>query len=895
MILRVTAAQLQLLSDYNCWKVYADKDYALSEVIVNGDSPPLKKTVDGVEQTYPPTTAEEKLARKNELKARGTLLMALPNEHQLKFNSYKSAKFLIEAIEKRSSLEGLDQIYDRLQKLISQLEIHGETNSQEDLNLKTVPVEETTSNALVSRCDGLGYDWSDQAKEGPTNFSLMAYTSSGSSSTSSSDSKVSTCSKACLKSYETLKEHYDNLTKDFNKSQINVGAYKVGLESVKARLEVYKKNEAIFEEDIKILKLDVMLRDNILTELRKKFEKAEKERDDLKLTLEKFESSSKKLSKLLEIQVNDKYKTSEGYHAVPPPYTGNFMPPKHDLVLTDEEEYIFSESKTSVPAISDSEDEYETQSKSKQRKPSFAKVEFVKSNEHVKSPREYIKKEEYNKKAKYPRKNSQSPRAAVSVNTARLINTAFPRPTENCARPASNVFNRAHSHVKRPFNKFTKEKNSNFNEKVNTVKKNVNIAGLKAVVSVNKGNEANAVKASACWVWRPKQKVLDHGNPQQEWKDKGVIDSRCSRHMTGNISHLTDYEEIDGGFELKFNLFSVSQMCDKKNNVLFTDIECVVLSPDFKLTDERGLTYLFAKDTADESNLWHRRLGHVNFKTINKLVKGNLARGLPSKLFEINQTCVACQKGKQHRASCKTKIVSSISQPLQMVHVDLFGSTFVKSLMKKIYYLVVTDDYSRFSWIFFLATKDETNEIAKTFITGIENLIDLKVKVIRCDNGTEFKNKVMNQFCEMKGIKREFSVARTPQQNILEKRKNRTLIEAARTMLADSKVPTTFWAEAVNTACYVQNRVLVIKPHNKTSYELFLGRKPTLSFMRPFRCPVTILNTLDHLGKFYGKSDDGFFVGYSINSKAFKVCNTRTRFVEENLPINFLENKSDVT
>ncbi|GJT57463.1 putative ribonuclease H-like domain-containing protein [Tanacetum coccineum] len=126
-----------------------------------------------------------------------------------------------------------------------------------------------------------------------------------------------------------------------------------------------------------------------------------------------------------------------------------------------------------------------------------------------------------------------------------------------------------------------------------------------------------------------------------------------------------------------------------------------------------------------------------------------------------------------------------------------------KSLMKKMYCLVVTDDFS------------------------IENLIDLKVKVIRCDNGTEFKNRVMNQFCEMKGIKREFSVARTPQQNRVAKRKNRTLIEAARTMLADSKLPTTFWAEAVNTAC----------------------RKPALSFMRPFGCPVTILNTIDHLGE----------------------------------------------
>nr|GEU74312.1 putative ribonuclease H-like domain-containing protein [Tanacetum cinerariifolium] len=420
--------------------------------------------------------------------------------------------------------------------------------------------------------------------------------------------------------------------------------------------------------------------------------------------------------------------------------------------------------------------------------------------------------------------------------------------------------------------------------------------------------------------------------------------------MIGNRSYLTDYEEINGRFvvfggnskggkitgkgkirtckldfedvyfvkELKFNLFSVSQMCDKKNNVLFTDTACVVLSSDFKLTDEshvllkvsrkdnmysvdlnnvvpqRGLTCLFAKATSEESNLWHRRLGHVNFKTINKLVKGNLVRGLPSKLFEINQTCVACQKGKQHRASCKTKTVSSIIQPLQMLYMDLFGLTFINSLMKKMYCLVVIDDFSRFSWVFFLATKNETSEILKTFITGIENLINLRVKVIRYDNGTEFKNRVMNQFCEIKGIKRELSVARTPQQNRVAERKNRTLIEAARTMLANSKLPTTFWVEAVNTACYVQNRVLVIKPHNKTPYELFLGRKPTLSFMRPFECPVTILNTIDHLGKFNGKVDEGFFVGYSTNSKAFRVFNSRTRIVEENMHVNFSKNTPNI-
>ncbi|GJU17143.1 putative ribonuclease H-like domain-containing protein [Tanacetum coccineum] len=149
----------------------------------------------------------------------------------------------------------------------------------------------------------------------------------------------------------------------------------------------------------------------------------------------------------------------------------------------------------------------------------------------------------------------------------------------------------------------------------------------------------------------------------------------------------------------------------------------------------------------------------------------------------------------------------------------------------------------------------------------------------------------MDDFCREKGIKREYSVARTPQQNGVAERRNRTLIEAARTMLADSKLPTTFWAEAVSTACYVQNRVLVVKPHNKTPYELFRGFKPALSFMRPFGCHVTILNTLDSLGKFDGKSDEGFFVGYSLSSKAFRVYNTRTKRVEENLHIGFLENK----
>ncbi|GJZ34650.1 putative ribonuclease H-like domain-containing protein [Tanacetum coccineum] len=458
------------------------------------------------------------------------------------------------------------------------------------------------------------------------------------------------------------------------------------------------------------------------------------------------------------------------------------------------------------------------------------------------------------------------------------------------------------------------------------------------VVNTVRANQANAVKASACW-----------GIPPTD--DQGYVDSGCSRHMTGNISYLSDFQEFDGGYvtfgggvrggkitskgtlkmgkldfqdvffvkELQFNLFSVSQMCDKKNCVLFTDTACFVLSLDFKLPVEsqillkiprknnmysvdmkniipkESLTCLVSKATLDESMLWHRGLGHINFKTINKLVKDTLVRGLPSKCFENDQTYVACLKGKQQKASCKSKVQNSITQPLFMLHMDLFGPTFISSLMNKKYYRVVTDDYSRFTWVFFLASKDETSGILKNFIIEIENLIDKKVKIIRCDNGTEFKNRVMNEFCERKGIKREYSVARTPQQNGVAERRNRTLIEATRTMLADSKLPTTFWAEAVNIARYMQNRVLIVKPHNKTPYELFRGRTPALSFIRSFGCHVTILNTLDHLGKFDGKSDDGFFVGYSLISKAFRVYNIRTRKVEENLHIRFLEDKPIVS
>nr|GFA09104.1 ribonuclease H-like domain-containing protein [Tanacetum cinerariifolium] len=290
-----------------------------------------------------------------------------------------------------------------------------------------------------------------------------------------------------------------------------------------------------------------------------------------------------------------------------------------------------------------------------------------------------------------------------------------------------------------------------------------------------------------------------NGNSRNIIDDKGYWDSGFSRHMTGNISYLLDYEPFGGGYvsfgqggckitgkgtiktgklefenvyfvkDLKYNLFGMSQICDNKNNVLFTDSECIVLGRDFKLRDytnvllrtprqhnmyyidlnnivpHRDLTCLIAKAYADESELWHMRLGHLNFKTMNRLVRHNLVKVLPFKCFDNDHTCVACLKGKQHKASCKTKLVNSVTKPFHTLHMDLFGPTSISSLNHKWYCLVVTDDFSR---------------------------------------------------------------------------------------------------------------VLVNKSQNKTPYELFNGRTPAIGFLKSFGFHVMILNTLDNLGKFKAKGDE---------------------------------------
>nr|GEU48738.1 hypothetical protein [Tanacetum cinerariifolium] len=559
------------------------------------------------------------------------------------------------------------------------------------------PTKEEDEQALVVQ-DGLGtHEWSYQVEEEAIDFALMVFTSNSSSS-SSSNFEIQSCSKQCEQSYKQLKTLFDEQRKKLSKANIEIIGYQHGLESIEKQLRVHQQKEVIYEEKIRVLEYQVNDKSNLLKYTQKQLDEALKEREDLKAKLEKFETSLKNLTKLLDSQIsakvktslgydsqfnekkvldikeeevtetvfdnhssdeensvaNDRFKKGDGYHAIPHPLTRNYMPHKPDLSFAglDDSIYKFKISERVTSLAKDEKDAPETNTVCVEK----------------------------------PKEDRMAKKSVLPTNVGNGTGHRESRPVWN------NLQRINHQNKFAPIAVFTRSK----------------------AVSAVKGNRVTAVKTSA-----------------------------------GNKAYLAEYQEIhDGGF-VAFGSSRgkiTSKVCDKKNSVLFSETECLVLSPNFMLFDESqvlfrvprqsnmyssdlqnvvpsgDLTCLFAKASIDESNLWHKRLGHVNIKTMNKLMKGNIVR----------------------------------------------------------------------------------------------------------------------------------------------ERKNMTLIKAARTMLADSLLPVTFWAEAVNTACYVLNRALVTKTYNKTPYKLLNGRSHRLDFMRPFGCPVTILNTLDPLGNFEGKADEGFLVGYSV-------------------------------
>ncbi|KAL8132932.1 hypothetical protein AgCh_008421 [Apium graveolens] len=419
-----------------------------------------------------------------------------------------------------------------------------------------------------------------------------------------------------------------------------------------------------------------------------------------------------------------------------------------------------------------------------------------------------------------------------------------------------------------------------------------------------------------------------------------VLDSGCSGHMTGNKALLSNFMEKVGpsvsygdgnigktlGYGninlgnviikevalvsgLKYNLLSISQICDRGYHVDFFEEHCEVVSKSkgkvvlkgyrrgniyeakLSTSTDGSAICLLSRASIEESWNWHKKLSHLNFNNINELVKKDLVRGLPKSVFAPDGLCDSCQKAKQRKSSFKSKTESSILEPYHLLHVDLFGPVNVMSIAKKKYALVIVDEFTRYTWVYFLHTKCETASILIDHVKHLDKLVKDYVKTLRSDNGTEFKNLIMEEFCKNHGIKQEFSAPGTPQQNGVVERKNRTLIEAARTMLEEAKLPTYFWAETVQTACFTQNATLINK-QGKTPYEMVKKKKPNLKYFHVFGCKCFVLKTHpEQLSKFDLKADEGIFVGYPLSIKAFRVYNLRTKVVMESINVSFDDKK----
>nr|GEZ98848.1 hypothetical protein [Tanacetum cinerariifolium] len=688
------------------------------EVILNGDSPVPTRVIEGVLQPVALVTAEQRLAQKNELKARGTLLMALPDKHQLKFNSHKDAKTLMEAIEKRFggntetkkvqktllkqhfknftgfSSEGLDQIHDRLQKLVSQLEIHGVYFSQEDVNLKffqSLPSEWKThtlfwrnkanleEQSLDDLFNSIKIDETKVKQSSSTSTASQNLAFISSSHTDSTTDPVSV--DAIIYSFfasQSTSPQLDN--KDLKQIDVNdleemdlrwqmtgknIGAngptsmgfdmtkvecyncHRTGhfarecrsskdprrseeepanfslmafsssssdkeetcLESVEARLLVYKQNESVIKENIKLLNIKVQLRDTALATLRQKLDKAEKDRDDLKLKLEKFQTSSKNLTELLASQTSektrlgynsqvftkamfdcdtyysskseckswppsslyDRFQPSGGYHAIPSLYTGTFMPPKPDMVFN-----------TTLTAIETDHLAFNVQLSATKPAQDLHTVQPLETTISVAtpalaSPQSNSSGKRRNRKACFyallthlkPQKY-MVPHAVltqskpISNTSVRPVSATLPNITVTRPRHAHHDVTKSTSPIRGHIPRSPYPKTSNSPPRVTTAQA--------PVVSATQGNMS----------YLSKFKELNGGYVAFRGNPKGGKITGKGKIKTSKL----DFDDVYFVKELKFNLFSVSQMCDKKNSVLFTDIEYLVLSPDFKLIDE---------------------------------------------------------------------------------------------------------------------------------------------------------------------------------------------------------------------------------------------------------------------------------------------------------------------
>ncbi|WJX45885.1 hypothetical protein P8452_32733 [Trifolium repens] len=340
------------------------------------------------------------------------------------------------------------------------------------------------------------------------------------------------------------------------------------------------------------------------------------------------------------------------------------------------------------------------------------------------------------------------------------------------------------------------------------------------------------------------------------------------------------------GYVVKFNKDACTVIRESDESIVFRglrkgNVYKINLS---ELTEQKIVCLLSLND---EKWVWHQRLGHVNWRLISKLSKLSLVKGLPNLNYHSDALCGPCQIGKISKTSFKPKNIVSTSRPPELLHIDLFGPVSTASINGKKYGLVIVDDYSRWTWVKFLRVKDDAYDVFTIFCTRVQSEKSLKILKIRSDHGGEFENEPFATFCEDHGIIHEFSAPRTTQQNGVVERKNRSLQEMARTMMHETKLAKHFWAEAVNTACYIQNRIYIRPILNKTTYELFKGRKPNISYFHQFGCTCYILNNKAYKIKFDAKACKGIFIGYFERSKAYRLYNSETNTVEESIHVRF--------
>jgi transposase InsO family protein len=288
--------------------------------------------------------------------------------------------------------------------------------------------------------------------------------------------------------------------------------------------------------------------------------------------------------------------------------------------------------------------------------------------------------------------------------------------------------------------------------------------------------------------------------------------------------------------------------------------------------------------------LWHRRLGHVRMKQLNILIKHDLARGLKDVVFKKDKLCSSCQARKKVENTHPKKSIMSTSKAFELLHMDLFAPAQYTSISENKYGFVIVDDYTRYTWAFFLVDKSDMIATSKSFVKGIHNEFETTIKRVRSDNGSEYKNTRIDELCDDFGIRHQFSAKYTPQSDGLVEN-NRTLINMARSMLNEYNVSQSFWAEAINTACYCSNRLFCHPLKEKTPYELLNGRKPNIAYFLVFGYKYYILKKVTRLSKFDKKCDKRFLLRYSTTSKAYRVWNLASGTLEEVHDVEFDETK----